>query len=233
MIRCFDNILESVFCIEYGDSKATAFAVKCTDSSIGFLTCKHLFKSLSDGDDVEFALVQSGGNRQLFNGRLYLSDHEDAAFILVHNIDLVCLISFDDIIQLCHYGIGDEVFIIGFPFIFNGNVESSPFLWNGNSYPTGVFRHGYIASYGIVDAKKDHSLILLDLHNNHGFSGSMVFKKISCSNEFRYYPIGLISGYYLDKQNNNLDKGINSGLSYCSPFKNLIRHMIYILGADK
>lgn len=231
MIRCFDNILASVFCIEYGDSKATAFAVKCTDSSVGFLTCKHLFKSLSDDVSVDFSLIQSGGNRRWFNGHVYLSDCEDAAFIIVDDIDFLCPVSFDDIMQSGHCVIGDEIFTIGFPFIFNGDVESVPFLWNGDLYPTGVFRHGYIASSGIVDATEDHGLILLDLHNNHGFSGSVVFKKIYDNNDLRYYPIGLLSGYYWDKQNGSLVKGSNSGISYCSRFNNLIRRIV--CNADK
>ena len=237
MIDNFDGIVQSTFQISFNGTIGTAFCVRVSLSYIGFLTCKHLFDSVEDKSVVDISITTMDDDIQ-YQGRLFLSDTDDAAFVLIENEDFVCRFNTIDIGIRSYVNMGDEVFTVGFPFIFKKNIYNDSFVIGDARYPMGIFRHGYVASvrFSDKDDMTQSGRILLDLYNNIGFSGSLVFRKAYNSNNMRvcYAPIGLLAGYYYDKHKvdgvSKIDDHANSHIAYCASFSGLLDKVILSLG---
>lgn len=225
---CFEDILKSVFCIQVGNSSGTCFVCQLDEGRKLIITCKHLFENNVDGDSVKFSFRRYKDGFSEFSGVLLCpyTDVGDICAIVVedNNSLLPCVILFDSIDISGHISLGSEIFMLGFPFL-----TGSETMWlesidvNNIVYPKPIFRHGYTASGIICDEK--HTRILLDMHNNFGFSGSPILMRCRFKNcfDFSYFIVGIMCGYYRDRVNFEceskckLSANINSGIAYCCP----------------
>lgn len=225
----FDEILQSVFHISVSSSSGTCFVCRLTDDKIIVITCKHMFPNSDSDDTVNFSFMHYDGTTDDFSGTLLYSDtcQGDICAIIVNDSRFSCAISFNSFEIPGRVFIGDEIFVLGFPFIMtNKTLRPEPIFIGDTFYPQAILRHGYVASSLVSD--KDSKRILLDLHNNPGFSGSPIIKKgrISGTMDFGYIPIGVISGYYYDKINDEIKTDTNSGISYGCPFDIIWRQIM-------
>lgn len=216
----FNEILQSIFCISVLNESGTCFVCRLNANQIIVITCKHIFTNANDGDIVNFEFVRYDNQFDNFSGILLCSkmDHSDICAIIVDDSKFQCSVLFQSLKVPSRVFIGDEVFVLGFPFIMNNNTFQSEPIFIGNIfYPQAILRHGYVASASVSDHGSKR--ILLDLHNNPGFSGGPIIKKghLTGTMNFGYIPIGVMSGYYYDKVNGKINSDTNSGISYgCS-----------------
>lgn len=220
--KSFEDLKKSVFKIIHNGHGGTCTIMRIDKEHIAVLTCHHLFKNCVDGDIVDFTIEKFHKDVISMTGKLMTPnyDKDDVILIIIENSDFSCDLDTDNYPSI-QCSEGDEIFILGFPFITD-SVEASVFDKEDMFFNTALYKHGYIAG-DVLDHDKQTRFLLLDIHNNAGFSGSPVCKIF-------YYPnsydtcigiVGVISGYYFDSVNGKPNPLTNSGFAYASPLHGL------------
>lgn len=217
----FDDILQSTFCISVLSNMGSCFVCRLDNARIVIITCKHMFPDANNGDVVDFQFIRHNNVKDNFSGKLLYSEahHGDICAVIVDDSKFLCAVQFQSIEILADLCIGDEVFVLGFPFIMKSKVFSPEPMFVGDAiYPQAILRHGYVASASVSNNGARH--ILLDLHNNPGFSGGPIIKKgrLFGTMDFGYVPVGVMGGYYCDEVDGKIESDTNSGISYGCPF---------------
>lgn len=183
--------LSNTFNIQYNGESGTSFLAKYQENTY-LITAKHLFNTKDTL--VSFSLAKDSISYSL-EGQIFFHKNPfvDIAVILPKN-PIETSIAY----KLAGNGttLGDSGFFLGFPYglksIDKENVNQS--------FPIPLIKKAVLS--GVLEENKALNIIL-DGHNNPGFSGGPVlFRNRRNSKDLDWYLIGVISGYI--KQNNSL-----------------------------
>ena len=163
----FDDIVRSTFmvCVSDGGS-GTCFACRVDAMRIAFITAKHVFPDAEDESEVCFDLDCYTANSftchrnsegvhfsgvLLCGGRLSgVQFDSDICAVIVEDPAFPCVIRLCDLAARDLVALGDEVFLLGFPFIFDYPFCFETMLVGEERYPKAMLRHGYVASANLV-----------------------------------------------------------------------------------
>lgn len=220
--KSFEDLKKSVFKINHNGYGGTCTIMRINNEHVAVLTCHHLFEGYKDGDTVDFTIEKFCKDNISMSGKLMTPNHDkdDVVLIIVEDSDFPCDVDTDHYPPI-HCSEGDEIFILGFPFITN-SVEASIFNKEDMFFNTALYKHGYIAG-DVLDHNKQTRFLLLDIHNNAGFSGSPVCKIFHYPNSHDTCIgiVGVIGGYYWDSVNGKPNPLTNSGFAYAAPLHDL------------
>lgn len=191
------------------------------------VTCRHIFdKDAKDGDTLNFSFAQCGNKTNDFSGILLTSPEprNDICGVLVEDSGFDCAIMLNTLTISPPIHTGDEVFVLGFPFLMNnGSLHPEPVFIKGAIYPQALLKHGYVSGCPSDDNRRQ---LLIDMHNNAGFSGSPILKRVYSQNSCDgLILMGVLCGFYWDEINGKIEKQFNSGIAYGCPFS-LLQHRI-------
>ena len=186
-----DRIFDRTYLIVTDVGAGTCFSVDYEGQEF-IVSVGHLFKTeLKDGSAVEVTLYLKKEVKKL-TVKVYKP--------LKNTIDIAVLILPQKISKKESYDLGgdcmfgQDVYFLGYP-MFSGKMLFTRDI-NGQILP--LFKK---ASYaGVIVSKDTVSNILLDGHNNPGFSGSPVI--FYDYNDNKYKVIAIISGYFIQENKN-------------------------------
>ena len=185
------EIVSRVFRIVFGTSSGTAFTIE--NHGVQFLvTAKHIFKSANHPAAGKIMLLTSK-KYQTFDVEIrYPSDPEiDIAVMkLTPYQQLTPMYENENTTE--GIVLGQDVYFLGFPYQYDQLLSAIP----GDSKPLPFIKKACLSTI-LMDNK---STLLLDGHNNPGFSGGPVcFKKLK-SGKKAMSIAGVVTGYAFDKQ---------------------------------
>ncbi|MHA8088007.1 S1 family peptidase [Aquirufa sp. Wall-65K1] len=183
------TIFETTLKIFHKESSGTCFIIN-HNSKQYLISAKHIFPNSINKDIVDIKVTGASINRTL------------KAKILFHNIDIVDIavleieqIHFGEVLSLktsSSFHIGQECIFLGFPLY--------DFLRSSTSIGDVALVKKAIVSGRL--SKDKVITILLDGHNNPGFSGGPIITHNGLVSE--QFLIGVISGYYLQGNSNKV-----------------------------
>jgi hypothetical protein len=196
---------ETTFNIGYGKSRGTAFFIEEKQKKY-LVSAKHLFENVLSGSQIKIWILS---NQKIQNLDCKIYFHEKS-FVDVAVLVPLTTITFDVelmTIESLGMGIGQQMYFLGFPY----NNSTIPANKNFSSFPIPLVKVAFLSGTQTIDGI---TTLLLDGHNNPGFSGGPVIGKNCCNiNDNKTYLFGVVVGYV--KQNNYLiDKRDSSKLEY-------------------
>ena len=182
------EILNRVFRIRFSTSAATAFTLEHGSTQF-IVTAKHLFKDSGYPAQSTIELLING---------TYQSFNVDIRYPSNANIDIAVLktIPYQQISPITGNActtaglvFGQDVYFLGYPYNYDTLLTNYP----GTNSPMPFVKKACLS--GLLSPSP--SIIVLDGHNNPGFSGGPVcFKK---AGDKLYTIAGVISGYRFDR----------------------------------
>ena len=176
------NILQRTFRIKYGNNIGTCFTVD-VDSKQYIVTARHVINGIAKTDTV--ALQHDKQWKEISIKTIGLGSN---------NIDIAVLApprqispTHPLIPTTADLFLSQDVYFLGFPYGLQ--IEVGPEL--NSSFPLPLVKKGIISSFEFQD--RILSSMLLDGHNNPGFSGGPVYYSPAGTSESRV--AGVISGY--------------------------------------
>jgi len=180
------NVLQRVFHIKFGNSSATAFIID-VDEKQYFVTAKHVLKDIKAEDMIE--IYHESVWKKL---EVKLVGHHDKADVTVFATNNVHLPSHPMTPTMDGIALSQDVFFLGFPL----GLMSEAGEINRN-FPFPLVKKGCLSSIPIKDPNSpDGRYMLIDGHNNRGFSGGPVVFQKTLGGEF--FVCGVIHGYMQD-----------------------------------
>ena len=184
------EIVSRVFRIVFGTSSGTAFTIE--DHGVQFLvTAKHIFESANHPATGRIALL-TGKKYQSFDVEIrYPTDKEiDIAVMKITPYQQVTPM-FENKNTIEGITLGQDVYFLGFPYQYDQLLSTIP----GDNKPLPFVKKACLSTI-LMDNK---NTLLLDGHNNPGFSGGPVcFKEVGKDNKMLI--AGVVSGYRFDRQ---------------------------------
>jgi hypothetical protein len=182
------NIIERVIWIKFGNTCGTAFTFDIGNRRF-IVTAKHIVKNISNLDKIS-----------IFRNNTWNPIDVELIENAKEPIDISVLspkekITVDhSIIETEEYYYGEDIFFLGFPL-----GVYSDFTMIGLDLPVPLIKKGIIS---IVQKKEGAITVLIDGHNNPGFSGAPVVKMNNGIVEL----ISVISGYKINEQKLFMEK---------------------------
>lgn len=203
------EIIQDVFYLKYNNCTASGFFVK-HDNQTYLITAKHFVDSINhvskiSGDTISINAYQDS-TWKLVEGTVYFHDNK--------NIDIAAIKTKDIKIDSIYFGLtskgmiyGDEGYFLGFPFGINIMTDDSTNLYQ----PIPLVKRALLSAFY---RENGVSILLLDAHNNPGFSGGpIVFKNYDIKNPYKWNVIGVVSAYRQQINTyGNLKYAENSGI---------------------
>ena len=185
------EIISRVFRIAFGTSSGTAFTIE--NHGVQFLvTAKHIFKSANHPAAGKIALLM-GKKYQTYDVEIrYPADPEI-------DIAVMKLIPYQQLTPMYDnkntpegITLGQDVYFLGFPYQYDQLLSAIP----GDTKPLPFVKKACLSTI-LMDGK---TTLLLDGHNNPGFSGGPVcFKRVDNDKE-KMSIVGIVSGFRFDKK---------------------------------
>jgi hypothetical protein len=197
------NVIQRTFHIKYNGSTGTSFVIDI-DNKQYFVTAKHVIEKLNGTESIE--VYYQSAWQKVEATLVGHSAHSDISVMSIpsirNGIDIVIAES-EQIIY------GQDIYFLGFPYGLQSDVGAL------NSHlPMPLVKKGIVSNFLFENPRK---VILLDGHNNPGFSGGPVIYKNVYDNSLRIAAI--ISGFRYEiinaeHQNNVIDIQIktNTGI---------------------
>ncbi len=184
------EILNRVFRIRFSTSVATAFTLEHENTQY-IVTAKHLFKSSGFPAQSTIELLINGTYRSFTVDVRYPSNtYIDIAVLKTTPYQQVSKIT-GNTFTSTGLIFGQDVYFLGYPYDYDTLLANFP----GTNSPMPFVKKACLS--GMLSPSP--SIIVLDGHNNPGFSGGPVcFKK---TGDRLYTIAGVISGYRFDKVN--------------------------------
>ena len=178
------NILQRTFRIHYKGETGTCFTIDVQGKRY-LITAKHVVDSMPDD-----AVVDISHNRGWLPLRVRLVGHSDG------DIDVTALAP-QELFGSSHrltvttkgLVLAEDVYFLGFPYGLGMDVKTDL----NAGFPLPLVKKAAVSALGLEDAP-----MLLDGHNNVGFSGGPVARR---GTKEEQTVIGVISGYRYDRQN--------------------------------
>lgn len=186
------NILERTFGMRCGGSSGTCFTID-VDGRRYIVTARHIVNGVVDRSVVE---IWAGGGWQELPVRL-IGHGKGKVDVSVLASDLSFGASHPLSITVGGLLLAEDVYFLGFPF--GMGVEVDDFI-PGFRLP--LIKKGVVSAFFAEDG-----LMLLDGHNNPGFSGGPVCRR---GTKEEQVVIGVVSGYRFDRSA-VLDRAGNAG----------------------
>lgn len=214
------EIIGRVLRITVGTKKGSAFTMECNGTQF-LVTAKHLLEPLNfPNKTIIQILMDNGYNNYDVEIRYPNSPTIDIAVMKLDPYQTLTDF-FGNENTTADMCIGQDVFFLGFPYNYDSLLQKSPF---GNT-PTPFVKKACMSS--IIKSGED-ILLLLDGHNNPGFSGGPVC--FSSSTKKTMTVAGVISGYQyyhqpvVDKDDNpqSLYWKENTGIIYAYSIKHAV-----------
>lgn len=185
------TILSTTFNIIYNGNSGTAFLVD-SDKGQLLITAKHIFGNVSSGDNVQYDLVINNTN-QTFSNTVFIHSnlHVDIAVVRLGNPLVKETLSLK---KGDSYFLAQRCLFLGYPLFQLGSQ-------------TDIGKIPFVKS-AIISAFHEENkteIMLLDGHNNVGFSGGPVITYSEALD--KQFIIGVISGYIIDPKNVNVVLG--------------------------
>lgn len=189
------NVIHRIFRIRYDNNEATAFTIEYEKKEY-LVTAKHLVENITDSANME--LFSNGAWIQLM---VKLIGHSAGGTD-------ISVLATDKLLTPpglplppTHEGLiyGQDVYFLGFPYGFLGKYSFGP-----EGYPLPFVKKATLSFL-------DNPTLLLDGHNNPGFSGGPVVFVKSGTNEFR---VGAVISGYKAIETPIFENGKKSNLTY-------------------
>ncbi len=186
------NILQRTFKIKFGESIATCFTLDIENRQY-IITARHVVQKIAEDDEIE--IYQNGQWNKLPVRLVGLgeNDIDVAVMALPQQLPLsppppLIHVADEDLF------LSQDVYFLGFPYGLQTDVSPEINL----SFPIPLVKKGIISSLEWDNGKI--SYMLLDGHNNRGFSGGPVFSPLGNGTQEskQVGVIGVISGYRLE-----------------------------------
>lgn len=210
------TIFETTLKIFYGDNTGTCFIINHNSKQF-LITAKHLFPNIINNTEISIKVEGASINLNL-NAKLLI--HK------INAIDIAVLeieeIYFGEVLVLRNtdsFHIGQECLFLGFPLY--AFLSSSTSIGN-----VALVKKAIVSARLIQD---DVTKILLDGHNNPGFSGGPIITHNGKASE--QFIIGVISGYFIqenkteikiDDKEYELMRNSNSGIIITYPSEYIV-----------
>jgi len=176
------NILQRTFRMKYGESIGTCFTIDL-DNRQYIITARHVVEGIQTSDRIS---LQRHGQWRELSVRLVGTGSEDIDIAVMAPPQQISpthpLIPTTQDLFL-----SQDVYFLGFPYGLQ--IDVGPEL--NSSYPLPLVKKGIVSSFEQRDGF--YSLMLIDGHNNPGFSGGPVYYSPIGTRESRVG--GIISGY--------------------------------------
>ena len=179
------NILQRTFRIRFGDSCGTCFTLDVGDRQY-IVTARHLGIPTVLSNDVPPVYIYRDGRWRDLPIRVVGCGNGDAdIMVMATDIQLSPLHPLKPTTE--EYMLGQEVLFLGFPYGLMNNGDKINF-----DYPIPLVKHAIISAF---TKGEQTAMILLDGHNNMGFSGGPVVCRDHKGSDNDLAVIGVISGY--------------------------------------
>jgi hypothetical protein len=188
-----NSILQSVLYIKYDKKSGSSIAVTI-DKEGYIVTARHLFPlSIKNKDTIEFQIMRDS---KWNNFKAVFLEH------INKNIDITVLKmgkpgreeNYFDIGSKDYY-LSQECFFLGFPFGYKMDDTGN----QNSGFPIPFVKKGIISAF--ISDSTNATQILLDGHNNPGFSGGpVVIIQLDPNKKSKIRVIGIISGYLNEKK---------------------------------
>ena len=203
------NILQRTFHIRYEGSTATCFTID-VEGRRYLITARHVVKNIRDD-----AAVEISNNRTWKPLRVKLVGHGP------ENIDVTALAPQEIFgpshplkLTMAGLRLAEDVYFIGFPYGLGMEVKTT--LNAGFPLPL-------IKKAGVSAIRFDGKPMLLDGHNNIGFSGGPVARR---GNSNEQTVIGVVSGYRYDRSRVRDENGNETQYTYDTNTGIIVAHDI-------
>lgn len=203
------NILQRTFLIRYKGNIGTCFTIDVQGKRY-LITAKHVVDSIQDD-----AVVDISHNRD------WLPLHVRLVGNCAGNIDVTVLapqklFGAPHPLRLTTAGLvlAEDVYFLGFPYGLGMNVKTDL----NAGFPLPLVKKAVVSALGLEDGP-----MLLDGHNNAGFSGGPVARRGAKEEQT---VIGVVSGYQYDRQRVRDENGNETSHTYDTNTGIIIAHDI-------
>ena len=188
------NVIQRTFHIKYNGSTGTSFVIDI-DNRQYFVTAKHVIENLHGT-----AIIEVFFNSEWQQVEATLVGHSQHSDISVMSIPSLKNGSDNVIAESANIIYGQDIYFLGFPY----GIQSDVGELNSN-LPMPLVKKGIVSNFLFESPRK---VLLLDGHNNPGFSGGPVIYRNVYDNSLRIAAI--ISGFRYEiinaeHQNNVID----------------------------
>ena len=191
------NILQRTFHIKYNGQTGTCFTID-VDGKRYLITARHIVESIQDADVVEISR-----KRKWFPLRVRLVGHAKK------KIDITALApqelfgaSHPLTLSIANLVYAEDVYFLGFPYSLSMEVPTKM----NNGFPLPLVKKAAVSAISLKDRP-----ILLDGHNNRGFSGGPVARR---GTKEEQTVIGIVSGYPAEIQKVHDENGNETSYTY-------------------
>ena len=175
------NILQRTFRISHGDKEGTCFTVDVDDRQY-LVTAKHIVQSIGGPCVVK-----------IFHDRTWKDLHAELVGHGAGSIDITVLAPVSQLSPThplhttpAGLALSQDVFFLGFPYGLANEMGKL-----NNDFPLPLVKKGIVSAMQFGDVKT----LLLDGHNNPGFSGGPVVYQSTTDREGSMTVVGVVSGY--------------------------------------
>ncbi len=211
------NVLQRTFQVKYGNATGTCFTIEINNRQY-LVTARHVVDGIRQQDTINLYHEQTW--KPLRTTITCISQTEEDIAILVPEIQLSPTYLLEP--TATGLALGQDVYFCGYPYGLRTNVGAL-----NRSFPIPLVKKGIVSS---VTFEKGHQIIVIDGHNNPGFSGGpVVFAQPRSSD---YKVAGVISGYRVEyepvlmkRAKTGLEYEYNTGLVIAYGLKNGIEHI--------
>lgn len=195
------DVICRVLRIVVGANSGSAFTME-HDKTQYLITAKHLFESMHYPTDATIQVRRSNYEKYDVEIRYPSSGTVDIAVMRLKPYHMLTN-AYDNENSSTGMTLGQDVYFLGFPYDYDQWVQQSPL----SNTPVPFIKKACLSS---VIKSNDDIMLMLDGHNNPGFSGGPVCFQ---SNSNKKMSIaGVISGYRYSKQPVMDNKGIPQNL---------------------
>jgi len=205
-IHLTENIFRQVYLVQYGNTYGSSFIIDINNKEF-LITAAHLFPNISNNSELEITIYDENKSDK---NKIRLYKHSDPSIDIAVIVLPKPIKKMKPLITGGSIETGQNLLFLGYP-ILNGQLFAT-------QDPTfGIRALVKKAMLAGVVKKNDYYLMLLDGHNNSGFSGGPVigYDKKTDKNVI----VGVISGYiyetkkvYDDNKSPTLNYDDNSGI---------------------
>jgi hypothetical protein len=178
------NVIHRVFHIKYKDSTGTCFSIDYENKQY-IVTAKHVVSGLKNNEFIE--INQENVWKTV---RVSLVGHSNTADVTVFSIDTIIGIlplppTNDGMIY------GQDAYFLGFPYMINIDTGMN------RNFPLPLVKKGIVS---IWYKEENNELILIDGHNNPGFSGGPLVFVPPGKPTTQFQVAGIISRYRFQRE---------------------------------
>jgi S1-C subfamily serine protease len=192
------NVIYRVFYLKYpkNNKTGTCFTLDIEGKQY-FITAQHVVDGLNDGEKIELFYKNKWEECQIT-----LIGHSNVADISVFAIKNQSFFAHPIIGTTAKMIYGQDLYFLGFPYGYYTDVGEI-----NRGFPLPLVKKGILSNM----PTKDIPNLLIDGHNNPGFSGGpVVFKDIE-SND--YFIAGVVTGFYREHdEKDEILENTNSGI---------------------